>query len=118
MHEIFFYVNHKGQSPVKDYIVKLYGTSKHKRINSSKINDYIELLKKYGLNAGEPFIKHLEDNIWEIRPLRHRILFAEFKKNNFVLLHCFFKKSQKTPKREIKKAINNLHDFIRSLENE
>ena len=45
---------------------------------------------------GEPFIKHLEGDIWELRPLRDRILFAAWLDDGFILLHHFVKKTQKT----------------------
>ena len=35
---------------------------------------------------GEPFIKHLEGEIWELRPLRDRILFAAWLDDS---LFCF-----------------------------
>ncbi|MBR3186480.1 MAG: type II toxin-antitoxin system RelE/ParE family toxin [Lachnospiraceae bacterium] len=41
--------------------------------------------------------------IWELRPLRNRILFAAWVNDSFVLLSHFMKKTQKTPKREIEK---------------
>ena len=46
-------------------------------------------------------MKHLEGDIWELRPLRDRILFAAWVGDSFVLLHHFVKKTQKTPQREI-----------------
>ena len=39
-------------------------------------NDYIELLSQHGTRAGQPYIKHLDAEIWELRPLRDRILFV------------------------------------------
>ncbi len=36
--------------------------------------DYIKALKEYGLQLKEPYIKHLDGEIWELRPLRDRIL--------------------------------------------
>ncbi|MBP5737985.1 MAG: type II toxin-antitoxin system RelE/ParE family toxin [Abditibacteriota bacterium] len=33
----------------------------------------------------------------ELRPIKNRILFAAWYENTFILLHCFTKKSQKTP---------------------
>lgn len=43
----------------------------------------------------------LDGEIWELRPIRDRILFARLMDGRFVLLHQFMKKTQKTPKREI-----------------
>lgn len=32
------------------------------------------MLSKYGTNLGDTYIKHLQEDIWELRPLRDRIL--------------------------------------------
>ena len=80
--------------------------------SSRKIGDYIQILSEYGTTAGEPYMKHLEDKIWELRPLRNRILFAGYVDGSFILLHQFIKKTNKTPKREIEKAKRELKDFI------
>ena len=47
------------------------------------------MLEKHGLKIGQPYIKHLKDEIWELRPLRDRILFAHYENNTFVLLSVF-----------------------------
>ncbi|MDO4834456.1 MAG: type II toxin-antitoxin system RelE/ParE family toxin [Bacillota bacterium] len=64
----------------------------------------MKVLRSEGTRAGEPFVKHLDGEIRELRPLRNRILFAAWHQETLVLLHCFVKKSQKTPKRGSKKA--------------
>lgn len=77
------------------------------------------MLSLNGLRLGEPYIKHLDNDIWELRPLRDRILFAYWDNNRFILLSIFMKQIQKTPQREIDKAKRNLKDFIkRSGDNE
>lgn len=86
---------------------------KDSRIKLNKINDYIQVLSQYGTRAGEPYIKHLDGEIWELRPLRDRILFAGCAKGKYVLLHVFTKKTQKTPKREIERAKRELQDYIK-----
>lgn len=113
MFEIIFYRDRSGSQPVKKYMVEL---SKHKdknsRVNFNKINDYIEALRIHGLQLREPYIKHLEGEIWELRPLKNRILFMGYDGNKFVLLHHFMKKTQKTPQAEIDQAKRNMKDFI------
>ena len=54
----------------------------------------------------------LKGDIWELRPLDNRIMYAYWKDNTFVLLHYFNKKTKKTPKSEIQIAKNNLKDFL------
>lgn len=116
MYKIIFYNDKNGCSSVLNYIETLKEkrfTSKDAKIKFKKISSYIDMLSESGLEIGEPYIKHLEDEIWELRPLRDRILFAYYDNNKFILLHCFMKKTQKTPRKEIKEAKNNLEDYKR-----
>lgn len=120
MHEIEFYKDRNGKEPVLDYMREL-NTSKSKdsRIKLGKIRDYIKLLSIHGTFIGKPVVKHLDGEIWELRPLKDRILFAGAYKGGFVLLHQFEKKTQKTPKREIEQAKREYEDYLeRSKANE
>lgn len=119
MHNIIFYKDPNGNELVYEYLVELAKKSnKDSRIKLNKINDYIEILKQYGTFAGEPYVKHLDDEIWELRPLRDRILFAGTVNNEFVLLHVFQKKTRKTPRKEILKAKKELEDYISRKDDE
>lgn len=113
MHEIIFYRDKSGKEPVLDYIKELEtNKSKDTRIKLNKIYDYIQALSVYGTRLTENYAKHLEGDIWELRPLRDRILFAGFNDGKFILLHHFVKKTRKTPRKEIAKAKSELKDFI------
>jgi phage-related protein len=115
MFEIEIYEDAKGKSPIADFLDALNEkakTSKNERIRLKKIVEYLELLKNYGTRAGVPATKHLDGEIWELRPTMDRILFAYWKDNKYVLLHHFVKKTNKTPKREIEKAKYILIDFL------
>ena len=113
MYKIYFYREKDGSQPVADYIKKLAGkANKDSRIKLNKIQDYINALSEYGLQLKEPYIKHLDGEIWELRPLRDRILFVAWYNGSFVLLHHFMKKTQKTPTKEIEKAKRELADLI------
>jgi phage-related protein len=120
MFKIKIYKDKQGNEPIADYIVNLNNNSvsnKSDRIKLKKILEYISLLKKYGTRAGLPFVKHIEDDLWELRPIRDRIIFFYWKDDTFVLLHYFIKKAHKTPRCEIEQAKRNLKDFLdRSLE--
>jgi phage-related protein len=114
MYGIIFYKDKDGKSPTSDYIKGLSkNADKGSRIKAKKINDYIQALSLYGKRAGEPYIKHLDGEIWEIRPLRDRILFAAWYEGGFIILHHFMKQTQKTPIREIEQAKRNLNDYIK-----
>lgn len=112
MHDIYFYKDKQGNQPVLDYMRELAcHDSKDSRIKLNKLNDYIELLSQHGTRVGQPYIKHLDAEIWELRTLRDRILFVAWLDGSFVLLHHFVKKTQKTPRREIEKAKQELQDL-------
>jgi phage-related protein len=112
LYEIHFYVDNRGKQPVLDYLRELKNQrDKSSRIKADKISDYIQSLSEYGTHLGEPYLKHIDGEIWELRPLRDRILFAAWTENGFLLLHVFMKQTQKTPPREIEKAKRELADM-------
>ena len=115
MYQVEFYEDKNGSQPVKEVLIELRdraGTSKDARIQYQKILTYIRALETYGTRIGEPQIKHLDGNLWELRPLAHRILFFYWRDNKFVLLHHFIKKTRKTPVKEIEHATRNMKDFL------
>ena len=112
MHPIYFYCDKQGRRPVADYLDELADRKdKDSRIKLKKIQDYIKILWNYGTLAGEPYMKHIEGDIWELRPIRDRILFVAWHEGSFVLLHHFMKKTVKTPPREIEQARRELADL-------
>ena len=115
MYEIEFYEDKNGKSEILDYIRELNrkaSTNKESRINFNKVVAYFDLLEEFGTRVGEPVTKHLDGEIWELRPLRNRFLYAYHKDNKFIILHHFIKKTQKTPGREIEQAKRNLQDYL------
>ena len=103
----------------KEYLKALgKKTDKDSRLKLKKIHEYMQALGEYGTRAGYPYIKHIDGDIWELRPIRDRFFFFSWQNNTFILLHNFVKKTQKTPAREIAQAKRNLKDFIeRSSDN-
>lgn len=115
MFEIIFYRSNKGESKIEnllDELGKKAKTSKDASINRDKILAYINVLSIYGTRIGQPEVKHIGGDLWELRPLKNRIFFFYWKDNKIVLLHHFRKKSQKTPPKEIRKAKLYLKDFL------
>ena len=113
MYKIIFYSDKRGKSEVKEYIKKLQKRKdKESNIKFNKIVSYLNMLSKYGKEIGEPYIKHLEDEIWELRPLKDRILFAYYNNNEFIILNIFIKQTRKTPQKEIIKAKKYFKDYV------
>ena len=112
MHEIIFYQDKKGNKPVKDYIEELESKNdKDSRIKYNKIIEYLLILRDLGTSANENYMKHIEGELWELRPNKDRIFFAALLDDSFVLLHSFVKKTKKTPHSEIEKAKRELKEF-------
>lgn len=115
MYEVIFYYDNKGCSELVDYLDTLQlkaKSSKSDKICRNKILTYIGALEKYGTRMGMPYVKHIRNAIWELRPLNIRIFFFYWKGNKFVILSYFVKKKRKTPKEEIERAERLLSDFL------
>ena len=74
--------------------------------------DCIELFRKYQFELSAKYIKKISNKpkLWELRiksRSEHRILFT-INKQSIYLLHAFTKKTRKTPRSEITKAINRI----------
>ena len=113
-YKIVFWQDKNGYSEAQDYIMELKNKSvksKDARIKLNKIVEYMEMLEAYGTEIGEPYIKHIDYEIFELRPLRDRFLFFFKQENRYVILNHFVKRTQKTPRREIEKAVRLMKDF-------
>ena len=122
MFEIDFYEK-KGKSEVRDFLEGLrirVSKSKDARIQYEQVTTYIQLLAENG-TKGLPIsiAEHLEDGIWELRPGNNRVFFFYYDiGGRYVLLHHMRKKTQKTPRREIKQAKKEREDYIEQKEDE
>ncbi len=75
------------------------------------------LIEELGLTmVGEPYVKHLEDRLWEMRVKtadgHGRGLYCTWQGKRVVVLRYFVKKSAKTPRTELavaRKRLNELH---------
>ena len=115
MYKIVFYETSDGVSELWNFLDDLQqraSTNKDARIQHKQIIQYIQLLEDHGTRLGEKITKHLDEDIWELRPGDNRVFFFYHKDDTFVLLHQFRKKTQKTPPREIAKAKHERDDWI------
>lgn len=92
MYEIIFYEKKNGESEIWNFLEKL--------------------LQNNGTRLPENITKHIDENIWELRPGSNRIFYFCCNNNQFILLHSFRKKTQKTPRREIEKAKSERDDYL------
>ena len=76
----------------------------------------IELIETYGLEqVREPHVKHLHKSLWEMRMRGRdgisRAIFVTLSGKNIVIVRAFIKKTEKTPQREIKLALQRAKEL-------
>lgn len=78
MYRIEFYENANCESELWNFLEKLRKqskTNKDARIQYKQIIFYIELLQNNGTKLNENITKHLDEDIWELRPGNNRIFY-------------------------------------------
>ena len=108
--EVIFYDLPDGTFPAMDFVDSLPFKL------SAKTYWTIGLLEAEGASLREPYSKHLEDGIFELRTELgsdiSRVLFFFVIGNKAVLTNGFLKKTQKTPRAEIEKAKKYRNEYL------
>lgn len=115
MYDIIFYEDEHKNSPVYKLIESLEQeskTNKDAKIQLKQITLQLDVLEALGTRCSSKYVKHIQDEIWELRPGNNRILLFGWKNNKIVLLHHFRKKTNKTPPKEIEQAKREIKDWI------
>lgn len=109
--EVQFYEKENGEIPVEDFLLSL-----DKKMRA-KLTGMISILQDYGNQLREPYSKHLEDGIFEIRSKVgsdiSRVLYFFCYDGKIILTNGFVKKTQKTPRIEITRAKKYREDYIK-----
>ena len=105
-----FYEKENGEIPVEEFLDSLDIGMK------SKLVMILKVLQEKGNQLREPYSKHLEDGIFEIRGKVgsdiSRVLYFFYYGGKIILTNGFVKKTQKTPSKEIKRAKKYRKDYI------
>ena len=85
----------------------------------AKFMHLVSLIEEFGLhNIGEPYVKHLEGKLWEMRVKtaggHGRGLYCAWTGRRVVVLRYFIKKTPKTPIRELRIANKRLKELARA----
>lgn len=88
----------------------------------AKVFRMIKMLEANGPYLREPYSKCIEKGLYELRIKQGsnivRVLFFYSSNNSIILINGFVKKTQKTPKLEIKLAMKYKNDYERRCDNE
>ncbi|MEK7521639.1 MAG: type II toxin-antitoxin system RelE/ParE family toxin [Patescibacteria group bacterium] len=106
--KVLFFQTARGNFPVKEFI------EEQDRTTITRINLSIRLLIDYGPFLKPPDIKKLQNRLYELRiPGKSSVrIFYTIIKGEYYLLHAFIKKSQKTPVKELKVAIDRMREIV------
>lgn len=115
-----YYVKKNGKIPVVEHLISLNPKLR------AKAQLEIELLEEHGLDLKEPYVKAIRGKRYRgLMELRikfgsdtSRIFYFMVSGNKFILLHGFLKKTNKTPVRELDKALGYKDDFERRVNHE
>ena len=82
----------------------------------AKVIHIATLIAEFGLpNIGEPYIKHIQNKLWEIRAKGKdgigRSLYVTAISKRVVILRNFIKKTRKTPQKEIEIALQRAKEI-------
>lgn len=105
-----FYEAPSGRVPVAEFLLGLDQKTR------ARFRWSMEQLRVRNTRAREPLVKHLADELWELREASgtniYRVIYVFFAGRRIVFLHGFQKKSQKTPRRELEQARQYYEDFL------
>lgn len=108
-----FYEMQNGERPAEEFLNELDTKMRSKLVMTLKV------LQEKGNGLREPYSKHLEDGIFEVRGKVgtdiSRVLYFFYFGGKIILTNGFIKKSQKTPRGEIEKAKANRKDFLERM---
>ncbi len=79
-------------------------------LEQGRVLGYMELFRKHKFSLPSKYLKKLDRNLWELRPGNLRLLIGK-SGARVVVANIFKKKSQKTPKSEIKTAKNRIKEY-------
>jgi phage-related protein len=105
-----FFTNPHGKSPVQEFIDRC---SARQQV---KILRFLKYLQEFGLTTAIPNSRKLKGTpLWELRILGRdniRIIYATVGKGRVVVLHLFSKKTLKTPRKEVKIALDRYKQLL------
>ena len=107
--QINFYEDHRGKSPVLEFINALPAGDR------AKINNALRLLAEFGTQLGMPHARPIEGKLWELRPGSNRLFYFLYTGKTFVILHGFRKQTMRTPEREIEIAKRRMIELLEDL---
>jgi phage-related protein len=114
--KLIAYEKENGEVPVEDFLDSLNPKMR------AKVYGLLSILQEKGNMLREPYSKHLDDGIFELRCKFGsditRVLYFFYYEGKIVLTNGFVKKTQKIPREEIQLAKDRRKDFLERMMND
>lgn len=111
MFEVEFYTKQNGDNPVREFLDSLPVNLQTKAARS------LLILQQEGNRLREPYSKHVQDGLFELRVKFSsdiaRVFYFFYCGSKIIVTGGFVKKTQKTPMREIEKALACKQEYER-----
>ena len=102
-YKVYFYRSSRGEREVRTFLRNLSFKSRAKCLH------YLKKLKQDGTRLPSNIVKHLEGEIWEVRPeyggIEYRFFFFLYRDVKIGIVSAAIKKQQKTKRAHIEKAM-------------
>ena len=119
MFEINMWTDENGNSPVDDFLDKLYTNNLKLYVKTMR---NLNLLEATGNLLGMPYSKPLKDGLFELRSSQGNNisrLFYFFDKGGIIIVdHAILKKTQKIPSADLNLALERKEDYARRREDD
>jgi len=113
MWTVEMYETESGETPIEDFLLSL-----DKKM-LAKATTEIGILKENGRNMRGPYSKHMKNGIFELRiqvaDNISRVFYFFYVGNKIILTNGFIKKTQKTPPRELERALKYKQEYERRM---
>lgn len=107
-YKIEFFQSARGDCPVEEFI------NEQELSTQTKIAHHIKLLLEYGPFLKDPYTKKIDNKLYELRipgKIAVRIFYTKLN-SKYYLIHAFKKKTQKTPRKEIKIVLDRINKLV------
>ena len=107
---IEFYKTKAERIPVREFLDSLNPRQ------AANIIEAMDLLKTFGLQLREPYVKFVGDKLYELRIKDsdgiYRVFYFAASGKKFVMVHGFVKKTQKTPAKELAITKKRMKEYL------
>jgi phage-related protein len=103
---VTFYADAHGNKPVAEYLKALDGAERE------RLTAALYRIHRFGLKESGVTVRPIEGKLWEIKVSAQRAFYCVVMAGEIVVLHTYYKKTQKAPASEIELATKRMKEVL------